>query len=192
MRRRSKEDGRQIVISLTTKGHRAFASLDQRSQRETGGMLQHLGEAEQARVVAAMDTIERLIDRGEDQRAGLHAAGAPARRHGLGGRRVTATLYAAEYGWSSHIEAITAEIVGGFLKNFDPAREHCWIAEMDGEPVGSVFLVQGDRRGGAAAAPDRRSEGTRARASAAIWSRNASPSRATPVTARSRSGRTAC
>ena len=51
-------------------------------------------------------------------------------------------LYAQEYGWDSTIEAITAEIVSGFLKNFDPEREHCWIAEMDGEPVGSIFLVR--------------------------------------------------
>jgi GNAT superfamily N-acetyltransferase len=51
-------------------------------------------------------------------------------------------LYATEYGWGSRIEAITAEIVGVFLKNFDPAREYCWIAEMDGERVGSAFLVK--------------------------------------------------
>ena len=61
VRRRDKSDGRQVVISLTTKGHKAFASLDHRSQRETGGLLKHLGEAEQVRVVTAMDTIERLI-----------------------------------------------------------------------------------------------------------------------------------
>jgi DNA-binding MarR family transcriptional regulator/GNAT superfamily N-acetyltransferase len=141
VRRRSKEDGRQIVISLTTKGHKAFAALDHRSQRETGALLKHLDETAQARVVAAMDTIERLIDRGENatrtytlraHRSG--DMGWVVERHG--------TLYAAEYGWSHHIEAITAEIVGCFLKNFDPAREHCWIAEMDGETVGSAFLVK--------------------------------------------------
>ena len=52
------------------------------------------------------------------------------------------SLYAKEYGWDSTIEAITAEIVSAFLKNYDPKRERCWIAEMDGEPVGSVFLVR--------------------------------------------------
>lgn len=140
-RRRSREDGRQMVVSLTTKGHKAFAGLDHRSQRETGGLLEHLGEAEQARVVAAMDTIVRLIDRGSDSpRAYTLRSHRPGdmgwvvARHG--------TVYADEYGWSSHIEAITAGIVGDFLKNFDPAREHCWIAEIDGEIVGSVFLVR--------------------------------------------------
>lgn len=141
VRRRDKNDGRQIVLSLTTKGHKAFAALDQRSQRETGDMLKHLDEAEQARVIAAMDTIERLINRdtGRERRYTLRPhrpgdMGWVVARHG--------TLYAAEYGWSNHIEAITAEIVGAFLKNFDSSREQCWIAEIDGEPAGSVFLVK--------------------------------------------------
>jgi DNA-binding MarR family transcriptional regulator/predicted GNAT family acetyltransferase len=140
-RRRSTEDGRQMVVSLTTKGHKAFAALDHRSQRETGGLLEHLAEAEQSRVVAAMDTIERLIDRnaGTTRSYTLRPhrpgdMGWVVAQHG--------TVYATEYGWGSHIEAITAEIVGGFLKHFDPAREHCWIAEIDGEIVGSVFLVK--------------------------------------------------
>jgi DNA-binding MarR family transcriptional regulator/GNAT superfamily N-acetyltransferase len=141
VRRRDKNDGRQIVISLTTKGHKAFGSLDQRSQREAGAMLAHLDEAQQARVIAAMETIERLINRDAASRPQYtlrsHKPGDMGwvvARHGA--------LYAAEYGWSSHIEAITADIVSAFLKNFDAAREHCWIADLDGEPVGSVFLVK--------------------------------------------------
>jgi DNA-binding MarR family transcriptional regulator/GNAT superfamily N-acetyltransferase len=141
VRRRDKSDGRQVVISLTTKGHKAFASLDHRSQRETGGLLKHLDDAEQVRVVTAMETIERLIgrDAAPERRVTLRShqpgdMGWVVARHGA--------LYAAEYGWSSHIEAITAEIVSGFLKTSDPARERCWIAEMDGEPVGSIFLVR--------------------------------------------------
>ena len=141
VRRRDRNDGRQIVVSLTTKGHKAFASLDHRSQRETGGLLKHLDDAEQVRVVTAMDTIERLIGRdgAPERRVTLRSPqpgdmGWVVARHGA--------LYAAEYGWSSHIEAITAEIVSGFLKTSDPARERCWIAEMDGEPVGSIFLVR--------------------------------------------------
>ena len=35
------------------------------------------------------------------------------------------------------------EITAQFIKSYDPSREHCWIAEVDGEPVGSIFLVNG-------------------------------------------------
>lgn len=141
VRRRDRNDGRQVVISLTTKGHKAFAALDHRSQGEAGDLLKELDEAEQVRVVTAMETIERLIgrDAAPDRCVVLRShqpgdMGWVVARHGA--------LYAAEYGWSSHIEALTADIVSGFLKSCDPVREHCWIAELDGEPVGSIFLVR--------------------------------------------------
>jgi GNAT superfamily N-acetyltransferase len=51
-------------------------------------------------------------------------------------------LYAREYGWDEEFEALVASIVARFIKNFDPKRERCWIAEKDGEIVGSVFVVQ--------------------------------------------------
>lgn len=140
-KRRGNEDGRQVVLSLTTKGRLAIAKLDQLSQHEMAAMLGKMGEAEQIRVVAAMDTIERLIGPSTEDAPAFSLRehrpgdmGWVVARHGA--------LYPAEYGWDNHIEALTAEIVAGFLKNFDPARERCWIAEMDGEPVGSIFLVR--------------------------------------------------
>ena len=51
--------------------------------------------------------------------------------------------YAEEYGWDISYEALVAEICAQFLRSFDPVREHCWIAEVEGEPVGSIFLVNG-------------------------------------------------
>jgi DNA-binding MarR family transcriptional regulator/GNAT superfamily N-acetyltransferase len=147
VKRRGVDDGRQLVLSLTTKGRLAIGKLDQLSQRETGAMLGKLGESEQIRVVAAMDTIERLI--GHNANDAPDADDGPAvslREHRPGDMGWVVArhgaLYPAEYGWDNRIEALTAEIVAGFLKNFDPARERCWIAEMDGEPVGSIFLVR--------------------------------------------------
>jgi N-acetylglutamate synthase-like GNAT family acetyltransferase len=55
-------------------------------------------------------------------------------RHGL--------LYAEEYGWNMQFEALVATIVAQFIEHYDPARERCWIAELNGEMVGSVMLVK--------------------------------------------------
>ena len=53
-----------------------------------------------------------------------------------------AVLYAREYEWGAPFEALVAEIAAKFLREFDAARERCWIAEKDGCNVGSVFLVK--------------------------------------------------
>lgn len=55
-------------------------------------------------------------------------------RHGV--------LYAQEYGWDEHFEALVAQITSDFINNYKPGRERCWIAEMNGEIVGSVFVVE--------------------------------------------------
>ncbi|WP_090045005.1 GNAT family N-acetyltransferase [Limnohabitans sp. 2KL-27] len=51
-------------------------------------------------------------------------------------------LYAQEYGWDGTFEALVAEIAAQFVKNFDPDWENAWMAERDGQVVGSVFLVK--------------------------------------------------
>jgi GNAT superfamily N-acetyltransferase len=53
-----------------------------------------------------------------------------------------ASCYAQEYGWDETFEVMVAEIAHAFAQNFDPTRERCWIAEQEGENVGSVFLVR--------------------------------------------------
>jgi GNAT superfamily N-acetyltransferase len=52
-------------------------------------------------------------------------------------------FYAAEYGFDASFEGLVAEIAAKFLASFDAFRERCWIAEVEGAPVGSVlFLVK--------------------------------------------------
>jgi DNA-binding MarR family transcriptional regulator/GNAT superfamily N-acetyltransferase len=137
----SPHDRRQSLLSLTVKGRMAYAPLDQRSQDEVAAMIGKLPEADQNRLVAAMGTIEHVL--GETPSPPVPYILRPPRagdmgwivsRHGA--------LYAEEYGWDARLEALTAEIVAAFVRHHDPRRERCWIAERDGENVGSVFLVR--------------------------------------------------
>jgi DNA-binding MarR family transcriptional regulator/GNAT superfamily N-acetyltransferase len=139
-RRASDRDGRQSLISLTPTGREAFAAIDARSRDEVGAMLARLGEDDQAKLVGAMGRIEALLAP-EPQTPAVFVL----RPHRPGDMGFVihrqAVLYHREYGWDESFEALVAEICAAFIKNFDPRREHCWIAEIDGEIVGSVFLV---------------------------------------------------
>src|SRR5215831_12254027 len=137
----SPTDRRQCLLSLTAKGRMAFAPLDQRSQNEIAAMIGKLSVADQERVITAMRTIESaLCDAPTAQVPYVLRPPRPGdmgwivSRHGA--------LYGEEYGWDERLEALTAEIVAAFVRNHDPKRERCWIAEREGENVGSVLLVR--------------------------------------------------
>lgn len=137
----SPNDGRQSLVRLTEQGQAAFATLNARSHADFEIMLGKLSTEEQRRLVEAMRTIEQLLS---DQL--VHQVpyilrphqpgdmGWVVHRHGV--------LYAQEYGWDEQFEALVATIVAEFIQRYDPKRERCWLAEMNGEVVGSVFLVK--------------------------------------------------
>jgi DNA-binding MarR family transcriptional regulator/GNAT superfamily N-acetyltransferase len=134
-------DGRQSLLSLTAQGRKALAPLDARSREEVGTILSRLSGAEQDRLIDAMGTIENLLGTQSTQKPAYilrpHQPGDMGwvvHRHGV--------LYAQEYRYDEHFEALVAEIAAKFIQKFDPKRERCWIAEKDGEIVGSVFLVK--------------------------------------------------
>jgi DNA-binding MarR family transcriptional regulator/N-acetylglutamate synthase-like GNAT family acetyltransferase len=141
----SPRDGRQSHLALSPRGRQAYAPLEVRSQRNMAAMLEKLAPTDQARLIAAMHTIEALLG-GEappPQPAGReYKLRAPlpgdfgwiVKRH--------AELYAQEYRWTEPFEGVCAQIVADFANKNDPKRERCWIAEMDGENVGCIFLVK--------------------------------------------------
>jgi GNAT superfamily N-acetyltransferase len=53
-----------------------------------------------------------------------------------------AVLYSREYGWGDSFEALVARIIADFLETYNSNVERCWIAEVGGERVGSVFLTK--------------------------------------------------
>jgi len=137
----SEQDGRQSILRLTEKGKMAFAPLNDRARDEIGILLGVLNESDQIRLVEAMESIKGLLSPGPKNKPPYllrpHQPGDMGwvvHLHGM--------LYAQEYGWDDTFEALVAGIVAKFIQNFVPKRERCWIAEIDGEIVGSVFLVK--------------------------------------------------
>jgi GNAT superfamily N-acetyltransferase len=104
-------------------------------------MLAELPGPPQARLVSAMRAVERLLTPEPD---GEPAITLRPHRPGDMGWVIhrQGVLYHEEYGWDESFEALVAQICANFIKGFDPARERCWIAELDGDIVGSVFLVR--------------------------------------------------
>jgi DNA-binding MarR family transcriptional regulator/N-acetylglutamate synthase-like GNAT family acetyltransferase len=140
----SQDDARQSLLALTAKGHQQFAPLQTRTIQQVGGMLEKLSENEQRQLTGAMQTIEKLLAPAERPESPSKASyllrphqsgdmGWVVHRQGL--------LYAQEYGYDEHFEALAAEIVATFIQHYDAKRERCWIAEKDGEVVGSVFVT---------------------------------------------------
>jgi DNA-binding MarR family transcriptional regulator/GNAT superfamily N-acetyltransferase len=144
-RRVSAKDARQSHLALTSRGRKAFVLLDELSQRDIGAMLDKLPQAEQSRLIAAMGTIEALLEAAPDEKLPERRSyklrdpapgdfGWVVQRH--------AELYAQEYKWKEPFEGVCAQIVADFVNKFDAKRERCWIAEMDGERVGCIFVAK--------------------------------------------------
>lgn len=144
-RRKSDEDGRQNHLRLTPRGRGVLAPLERRQHDDVTAMLKTLTPRDRDAAIAAMQRIETILSGGPaaHRTPGKSYALRPHRpgdmgwvvaRHGA--------LYAREYGFDMTFESLVARISADFIDKFDPKRERCWIAEIDGEPAGSVFLVK--------------------------------------------------
>jgi len=134
-------DARQQLLRLTEDGYATFAPLQQKSRDETAALLATVPPAARPRLIDALQTVHRLLDPPatpqrkvvlRDPRPG--DMGWVVQAHG--------ELYAREYGFDAEFEALVAEIAAKFIRHFDPEREKGWIAEVDGERAGCVFLVR--------------------------------------------------
>jgi DNA-binding MarR family transcriptional regulator/N-acetylglutamate synthase-like GNAT family acetyltransferase len=140
----SASDARENLLRLTRRGQTEFSRLDVLSNQQVSAMLDRLGRPQQARLIAAMQAIEELL--AGQQKPAQHSGTIILRGHQPGDMGWVVhrhgVLYAQEYGWDERFEALVAEIAAHFVQHLDPKRERCWIAEKDGETVGSVFLVK--------------------------------------------------
>src|SRR5450432_175945 len=121
-RKTSAVDARQSELALTARGAKTFAPFERRSQQQTSTMLGKLKPAEQARLVAAMDSIETLLAGGAPSAAEKPRVISRAPKAGDFGWIVTrhAQIYADEYGWGDPFEGLCAQIVADFVNKNDP------------------------------------------------------------------------
>jgi DNA-binding MarR family transcriptional regulator/GNAT superfamily N-acetyltransferase len=151
-RERSPADGRRQLISLTTPGRAAFKVLDERADTHVRAMISGFSEDDRRRLRASMATIQQIF---HGPPAGTAAGGQPGAfpragyvlRAPLPGElgwvvERNGAIYAEEYGWDASYEALVARIVADYASGHDPRRESAWIAEVDGEPAGSVFCMR--------------------------------------------------
>ncbi len=137
-------DARQSLLRLTDAGHAAFAPLQQKSRDEAAALIAPLSTPERGRVIEAMTTLQNLLDPAAQPTAATRTVllrepqpgdlGWVVQQHG--------EVYAREYGWNRDFEGLVADIAGEFVRKFQPDWERCWIAELDGERVGAVFVVR--------------------------------------------------
>jgi len=136
----SPQDRRLQFLSLTAAGHNVFDPLERRSSDEVASLLARLSPVQQNKMLAGIRDIESVLAPAPSSPAYILRPHRPGdmgwvvQRHG--------ELYWQEYHYDERFEALVAEIVAEFIQNLDPQRERCWIAEKNGERVGSIFLVK--------------------------------------------------
>ena len=144
-RKSSEQDSRQSILSMTKQGRAYFESYDKISRERNAEMLKALDPDQRSRTIAAMGIIQKNM--GTPQGAAspiilrsleMGDVGWITHRHGV--------LYQREFGWNNEFEAYVAEILSDFVKTFDPELERSWIAEQDGEVIGSVFLARQSKK----------------------------------------------
>jgi DNA-binding MarR family transcriptional regulator/GNAT superfamily N-acetyltransferase len=140
-RKPSPGDRRQTFLTLTRKGSATLAPLEERSNAQVEEMLARIPPADQGQLLGAMKRMEAILTlepmSAEPYLLRTHHPGDMGWvvfRHGV--------LYSQEYRYDERFEALVAEIVAEFIQKFDSKCERCWIAERDGERVGSVYLVR--------------------------------------------------
>ena len=139
----SPADARQSLLKLTDAGYQVFAPLQQKSRDEAAQMLAGVDTADREKLIGAMQTMRRLLDHTQNQTTACTVVLRDPRPGDLGWVVLQhGEIYWREYGFTDAFESLVADIAAKYIKNFDPAWEKGWIAEIDGERVGSVFVVR--------------------------------------------------
>jgi DNA-binding MarR family transcriptional regulator/N-acetylglutamate synthase-like GNAT family acetyltransferase len=141
-RKPSPDDARRALLSLTPKGRKKFAELDRQSRRRIGELISPLSAPKRAQLLHGMGVLQEsfsVAPTSAPRRVNIRPyrvgdVGWAIERHGQ--------LYSDEFGWNEEFEALVATLFARFATKHDPAAERFWVAEIDGERVGCVFVVR--------------------------------------------------
>lgn len=139
-RRANPDDARQIDLALTDTGAAHYRSNVAAARAMVADILTPLGDAGRRDLIGRLADVTALLD--PTARPAVPVVLRPHRPGDMGWVVDSqAAYYTIAYGWDDRYEALVAEIVATFLRQLDPAREACWIAERAGARVGSIFVV---------------------------------------------------
>jgi DNA-binding MarR family transcriptional regulator/GNAT superfamily N-acetyltransferase len=136
------DDARARDLRLTEAGRDAFAIIDERQRAAVSDLLDEVPGTSRRDLVDALTRARLLLDpaSGGPFHIRPFRTGEPAL---IAARQ--SVLYAESHGWGRELEVIEGEVTAAFLRDFDPAREQCWVAEIDGVMAGAVFVTdEGD------------------------------------------------
>ena len=141
----SATDARRTDLSLTPKGRKAFVELDRKSQRSVGNLIRPLSVAQRERLLRAVQDVQQTM-----QVPGtLHNPAIVVRPYGAGdvgwGIERHGQLYADEFGWNEEFEALVATLFAKFATQHQAGSEQFWVAEVDNQRAGCVFVVRSEK-----------------------------------------------
>ncbi len=141
IKKTSEQDGRYAELRLTTLGKSAFNKLNALSEEQARSTLGGLPPTARMELIRCMQSINDILMKAD--RSYVPYVLRPPRVGDMGWIVYReGHWYAEQYGWDVTFEALVAKIVSEFIMNFDPSRERCWVAEIDGQNVGHIFLVK--------------------------------------------------
>jgi len=144
-RKPSPDDGRRALLALTPKGWKKFTELDHQSRRRIGELISPLSAPKRTQLLHGMRALQEslsVVPTSEERSVNIRPyrvgdVGWAIERHGQ--------LYSDEFGWNEEFEALVATLLARFATKHDPAAERFWVAEVDGERVGCVFVVRSEK-----------------------------------------------
>ncbi|GLX66634.1 bifunctional helix-turn-helix transcriptional regulator/GNAT family N-acetyltransferase [Paenibacillus glycanilyticus] len=134
----SGEDGRSSFLHLTKLGEETLSSMNALSNDQIRSMVSGLSKQTKNQIAKSMTTIENALS---DQSAELSIrtdlqpgdAGMLIHMHGW--------IYARDCGYNHVFEGYVCKTFYDFLLSYNPDKERIWIAEVNGEIVGSIAIV---------------------------------------------------